>query len=175
MVTSGSTSTTDAGAERAAGTAPDEIPASSPSATDPLWVERTGTRTYVGRSGRGAEVRIGPSSEQGAFTPGELLKIALAACAGMSSDVPLARRLGDDYAVTIRVDGAKDMDEDRYASIAYALELDLAALDDDAKQRLLTVADRAIDQTCTVGHTLKAGAEVERRFVDSSAPTGADE
>ena len=43
-----------------------------------LWVERTGTRTYVGRNGRGAEVQIGPLENAGSFSPGELLKVALA-------------------------------------------------------------------------------------------------
>ena len=62
-----------------------------------LWVERTGTRRYTGHSSRGAEVLVGSEDVEGVFTPGELLKIALAACSGMCSDQPLARRLGDDY------------------------------------------------------------------------------
>ena len=35
-----------------------------------LWVERTGTRRYTGRSSRGAEVLIGSESVEGVFTPG---------------------------------------------------------------------------------------------------------
>ena len=65
-----------------------------------LWVERTGTRRYTGHSSRGAEVLIGSEGVDGVFTPGELLKIALAACSGVSSDQPLApsarRRLSGD-------------------------------------------------------------------------------
>ena len=59
-----------------------------------LWVERTDVRRYTGRSSRGAEVLIGSEDVEGVFTPGELLKIALAACSGMSSDHPLRSRLG---------------------------------------------------------------------------------
>ena len=70
-----------------------------------LWVERTGVRRYTGRSSRGAEVFIGSEDVEGVFTPGELLKIALAGCSGLSSDQPLRRRLGDDYPATIRVSG----------------------------------------------------------------------
>ena len=66
-----------------------------------LWVERNGVRRYTGRSSRGAEVLVGNEDVDGVFTPGELLKIALAACSGMSSDAPLRRRLGDDYETTI--------------------------------------------------------------------------
>ncbi|MBB2991449.1 putative OsmC-like protein [Mycolicibacterium iranicum] len=125
-----------------------------------LWVERTGVRRYTGRSTRGAEVLIGSEDVEGVFTPGELMKIALAACSGLSSDQPLRRRLGDDYETTIRVSGLADREQERYPLLAEVLEADLSALSADDKARLLTVVERAIDQVCTVGRTLKAGAEV---------------
>lgn len=90
-----------------------------------LWVERTGVRRYTGRSTRGAEVLVGSEDVDGVFTPGELMKIALAACSGMSSDQPLRRRLGDDYRTTIRVSGAADRDQERYPHLAESLEIDL--------------------------------------------------
>ena len=125
-----------------------------------LWVERTGVRRYTGRSTRGAEVLVGSEDVEGVFTPGELMKIALAACSGMSSDQPLRRRLGDDYAATIRVSGPADRDEERYPLLAETLEVDLSGLGPDEVARLLTVVERAIDQVCTVGRTLKNGTEV---------------
>jgi uncharacterized OsmC-like protein len=125
-----------------------------------LWVERTGTRRYTGKSSRGAEVLIGSESVEGVFTPGELLKIALAACTGMSSDLPLSRRLGDNYDATVRVSGAADRENEVYPNLHEILELDLSELDSDAQQRLLTVVERAIDKVCTVGRTLKAGTKV---------------
>jgi uncharacterized OsmC-like protein len=125
-----------------------------------LWVERTGTRRYTGYSARNAQVLIGSEDVDGVFTPGELLKIALAACSGMSSDQPLARRLGDDYKAMIRVSGAADREQERYPLLEETLELDLSALPQDEKERLLTVVNRAIDQVCTVGRTLKSGTEV---------------
>jgi uncharacterized OsmC-like protein len=126
-----------------------------------LWVERTGVRRYTGRSTRGAEVLVGSEDVEGVFTPGELLKIALAACSGMSSDQPLRRRLGDDYPATIRVSGPADREQERYPLLSETLEVDLSGLSDDEKARLLTVVERAIDQVCTVGRTLKHGTEVE--------------
>ncbi len=125
-----------------------------------LWVERTGTRRYTGRSSRGAEVLIGSESVPGVFTPGELLKIALAACSAMSSDLPLSRRLGDDYDATVRVEGAADRDNEWYPVLHETLELDLSELAPDAQERLLVVVERAIDKVCTVGRTIKRGAEV---------------
>ncbi|KIQ15906.1 hypothetical protein ASG56_17865 [Rhodococcus sp. Leaf7] len=125
-----------------------------------LWVERTGTRRYTGKSSRGAEVLIGSEDVEGVFTPGELLKIALAACTGMSSDRPLARRLGDDYDATVRVSGTADRENERYPRLDEVLTVDLSELDPEARERLLTVVTKAVDKVCTVGRTLKAGTEV---------------
>lgn len=125
-----------------------------------LWVERTGTRRYTGYSSRGAQVLVGGEEVEGVFTPGELLKIALAACSGMSSDQPLARRLGDDYKAVVRVSGAADRDQERYPLLEETLELDLSGMTEDDKERLLVVVERAVDLVCTVGRTLKSGTTV---------------
>jgi uncharacterized OsmC-like protein len=125
-----------------------------------LWVERTGTRRYTGYSSRGAEVLVGSEDVEGVFTPGELLKIALAACSGMSSDQPLARRLGDDYKAVLRVSGDADRDKEVYPLLRETLELDLSGLSQDEKDRLRVVVERAIDAVCTVGRTLQSGTTV---------------
>ena len=93
-----------------------------------LWVERTGVRRYTGRSSRGAEVLVGNEDVEGVFTPGELMKIALAACSGMSSDQPLRRRLGDDYQTTIKVSGPADREQERYPLLEERMEVDLSGL-----------------------------------------------
>ncbi|MDM4140582.1 MULTISPECIES: OsmC family protein [Mycobacterium] len=134
-----------------------------------LWVERTGTRRYTGYSSRGAQVLIGSEDVDGVFTPGELLKIALAACSGMSSDLPLARRLGDDYKAVVKVSGDADREQERYPLLEETLELDLSSLADEEKQRLLVVVNRAIDQVCTVGRTLKSGTTVNFEVNDVGA------
>lgn len=131
-----------------------------------LWVERTGTRRYTGKSSRGAEVLVGSEDVDGVFTPGELLKIALAACSGMSSDQPLARRLGDDYQATINVFGPADREQERYPLLQEVLDIDLSGLSDAEAERVRTVVTRAIDQVCTVGRTLKSGTEVTFEIAD---------
>jgi uncharacterized OsmC-like protein len=131
-----------------------------------LWVERTGVRRYTGHSSRGAAVLVGSEDVEGVFTPGELMKIALAACSGMSSDEPLRRRLGDDYQTTINVSGAADREQERYPLLEERIELDLSGLSDDEVARLLTVVVRAIDQVCTVGRTLKTGTKVTFEVTD---------
>jgi uncharacterized OsmC-like protein len=131
-----------------------------------LWAERTGVRRYTGRSSRGAEVLVGSEDVEGVFTPGELMKIALAACTGMSSDHPLARRLSDDYAATVRVSGAADRDNEIYPLLEESLEVDMSGLTEDEVARLVTVVSRAVDQVCTVGRTLRSGTTVNFEVVD---------
>src|SRR5581483_3476885 len=134
-----------------------------------LWVERTGVRRYTGHSSRGAQVLIGSEDVDGVFTPGELLKIALAACSGMSSDLPLARRLGDDYKAVIKVSGAADREQERYPLLEETLELDLSGLSEEERQRVLVVAGRAVDLVCTVGRTLKSGTTVNFEVADAGS------
>jgi uncharacterized OsmC-like protein len=134
-----------------------------------LWVERTSVRRYTGHSSRGAQVLIGSEDVDGVFTPGELLKIALAACSGMASDQVLARRFGDDYQATVRVSGAADREQERYPLLAETLEVDLSGLSDDEKQRVLVVVNRAVDQVCTVGRTLKSGTKITFEVADVGA------
>ena len=133
-----------------------------------LWVERTGIRRFTGRSDRGAQVLIGSVTDEGVFTPGELLKIALAGCSGLSSDEPLRRRLGDDYPAVIRVSGDADREQERYPALRESLEIDLSGLSAQEKERLLLVVSRAIDHVCTVGRTLKAGTEITLDVADAA-------
>ncbi|RDI49067.1 OsmC family protein [Nocardia mexicana] len=139
-------------------------PAAPAKAATELWVERTGTRRYTGRSSRGAEVLIGSEGVEGVFSPGELLKIALAACTGLSSDFPLSNRLGENYDVTIRVSGAADRENEVYPELDEVVELDLSELDEAGRERLMVTVQRAIDKVCTVGRTLKAGTKVNLSF-----------
>jgi len=129
-----------------------------------LRVDRVGTRRYVGTSSRGASVEIGSADVEGVFTPGELLKIALAACTAMASDFTVARRLGDDYSATVRVSGDADRDAERYPRLEEVYELDLSGLDEAKRERVLDMVRRSVDAACTVGRTLTAGTEIGLRF-----------
>ena len=125
-----------------------------------LWVERIGHRRYTGHNERGARVEIGNTGDQGVFGPVELLKVALAGCAGLTGDNALSRRLGEDVAVRIEVGGLTDGPEDRVPAFAERLVVDLTALPDDERETLLVVLHRAIEEHCTVSRTLEAGATV---------------
>src|SRR5699024_6616703 len=91
-----------------------------------VWADRSGHRTLVGRNQRGVEIPIGHG--EGEINPGELLKLALIGCAGMSSDVNLARRLGEDFEARLWAHGTSDEAENRYLSIAVEVQLPLEGL-----------------------------------------------
>jgi uncharacterized OsmC-like protein len=138
--------------------------------TDGLWAQRVGTRCYTGHNSRGAVVAMGPAEAGAVFTPGELLKIALAGCAGMSADTAVARRLGSDVDITVHVAGIKHPDDERYPALHEELVVDLSGLDPAERNRVETVVRRAIARNCTVGRTLERGAEVELSLADGSEP-----
>lgn len=140
-------------------------PSPSPSArSGPASVSatRTGARTYIGRNARGSEVLIGPAETPGHFTPGELLKLALAGCAGMSSDRVTARRLGEDFGSTIWAHGESDPVEDRYFSIDEEILLGLDEMSDAEKQKLLVVIGKAIEASCTIARSVGGSIELNK-------------
>lgn len=117
-------------------------------------VARTGTRTFLGRNERGDQVRIGSADVRGHFTPGELFKLALASCAGMSSDRVISRRLGDDVDVTVWAHGTSDPDTDRYDAVAQEIVVDRSPLGDDQAERLVAIVARAIATGCTISRSV---------------------
>ncbi|UFU03968.1 OsmC family protein [Ruania suaedae] len=122
-----------------------------------LSAARTGPRSYVARNARGGEVRVGSSQDEGAFTPGELLALALATCTLMSAEWPLSRRLGEDFAATATVTTRKDAQANRYVAAAVELALDTSGLTGTQREELSRVLERAAASACTVGRTLEAG------------------
>ncbi|MCT2295625.1 osmotically inducible protein C [Brachybacterium muris] len=123
-----------------------------------VWADRVAERTLVGRNQRGVEIRIGHG--EGEINPGELLKLALIGCAGMSSDIPLGRRLGEDFDMRLWAHGTADQEQDRYLSIAEEVQLDLERLSQDEVKRVVTVFGRAVAAACTVERTIVPGVEV---------------
>jgi len=123
-----------------------------------LWAERQGEPVYIARNERGAEVRIGRGDAEGVFSPGELLKIALATCTALSADHVLRSRLGDDFPAVVGVSSTGVEGENRYGHLDVELVLDMSELDETKRANLPERVARTSDRQCTVGRTLKAGA-----------------
>ena len=128
--------------------------------TGALWVERVGAREYVGHNDRGGVITFTGPGVPNTFTPGEVTKLAAAACSGLVTDRTLARRAGDDYEAQIHVTSVLNKEENRYESIAETIVVDLNALDAEARDRLVALVKSTIASQCTVGRTIEAGAQV---------------
>ena len=124
-------------------------------------VTRVGPRMYEGLNERGATLRVGgPEIEGEHFSPGELLKLALIACSGLSADRVTARRLGEDFALTVWAHGKSEHDTNRYTRIEEEFLLDLSTLQPDEREQLLVVMTKAIERGCTVARTIEEVVEL---------------
>ena len=136
----------------------------TPTPTNSVWAERTGTRQYLGHNANGAQVRIGTGP--GEFSPGELVKLALATCNSLSADHRLAKALGADFDANVICATVKNDDEERYEAFDVQIVADLSALSPEQLAVLRQRVDRAIVRTCTVGHTLEKGAAISLHLVN---------
>jgi uncharacterized OsmC-like protein len=124
-------------------------------------VTRIGPRMYEGLNERGATLRVGgPELEGVHFTPGELLKLALVSCSGLSADRVTARRLGDDFGLTVWAHGKSDHDTNRYSRIEEEFLLDLSSLEPAEREQLLGIMTKAIGRGCTVARTIEDVVEL---------------
>lgn len=133
-----------------------------------VWADRVGHRSLIGCTQKGIEIPIGHGDDE--VSPGELLKLALIGCAGMSSDHALGRRLGDDYDTRLWAHGLSDPEENRYVSLVEEIQLDLGDLSDEEARVIASVFRRAVAAGCTVERTVVPGAPVEHRILDLDTP-----
>lgn len=117
-----------------------------------LFLQRAGTQHYQGENKRGATIDVG--YEPGQWSPGELLKIALAGCNALSAEARLAAALGDDFAMGVGIDGEYSKKDNRYESFIVELLPDFDDLSAEQVESVIRRALRAVQRQCTVGRTL---------------------
>lgn len=131
-------------------------------APDPiLLAQYLGDHRWEGRNERGASVAVGPEGEEGVFSPGELLAIAVAACTGMSAERRITSELGDEVALAVGATRHKIEEENRYERIAVELVVAAAQMDPERRERMLRTARTAVAKLCTVSRSVEAGVEVD--------------
>lgn len=118
-----------------------------------LWVERNKDGSWDAFSDDGAHIKFGKG--RGVFTPGDLMKIALAGCAALSSQFAIEHTLGDGKGARIVVDGAYDADSDAYINFNEQVVVDAtdAKLSEEDADKLKERVTRHIEKGCTVKHT----------------------
>ena len=118
-----------------------------------LWVERNKDGAWDAFSDDGAHIKFGKG--RGVFTPGDLMKIALAGCAALSSQFAIEHTLGDGKGARIVVDGTYDADSDAYINFNEQVVVDAtdAKLSEEDANKLKERVTRHIEKGCTVKHT----------------------
>ena len=118
-----------------------------------LGVGRNKEGSWDACSEDGAHIRCGKG--RGVFTPGDLVKIALAGCAALSSQLAIEHTLGDGKGARIVVDGTYDADSDAYINFNEQVVVDAtdAKLSEEDADKLKERVTRHIEKGCTVKHT----------------------
>ena len=118
-----------------------------------LWVERNKDGSWDAFSDDGAHIKFGKG--RGVFTPGDLMKIALAGCAALSSQFAIEHTLGDGKGARSVVDGTYDADSDAYINFNEQVVVDAtdAKLSEEDADKLKERVTRHIEKGCTVKHT----------------------
>jgi len=127
-----------------------------------LEVRREGEHEFTGRNERGATVRLGRKGAPEAFSPVELLQIAVAGCAAVTAEELITRRTGPELRATVAADrheGAAERD-----AVHVRFDVDLSELGADERATLVAAVNRAIERLCTVSRTLEKGVPVTEDF-----------
>lgn len=123
-------------------------------------VERT-DEGFVARNGRGAEVALGGSDEDGVFTPVELLLAALGGCELVTVE-PLTAKRGHRLVRLAATVEAEKVEPTRLGTITVTYDVELPPDDDKAATVFTDVAHRVHEHHCTVGRALREATATEQ-------------
>jgi uncharacterized OsmC-like protein len=125
-----------------------------------LWVERNKDGSWDAYSEEGAHIKFGHG--EGLFNPGDLMKVALAGCAALSSQFSIENALGEGKGARVTVDGDYDEDTDGYTAFREQVVVDAqsAGIHGDDVAKLKDRVERHIEKSCTVMHTYEKATPV---------------
>jgi len=127
-------------------------------------VERTDDG-FVARNDRGAQVAIGGSSDDGVFTPDELLLAALGGCE-LVTVAPLTAERGHRLVRLAATVQAEKVAPTRLGTITVTYDVELPEGDEAAAKVFPAVAHRVHENHCTVGRALREVTPSEQVLPD---------
>jgi putative redox protein len=128
-----------------------------------VQLERIGKGRFVVRNVRGGTITIG-ASEEGEFTPLELLLAAIGGCTGSDVDFITSKR-AEPTGYTISVTGNKIRDEagaNRMTGLTVSFDVSFPEGDagDAARDMLPKAIQMSHDRLCTVSRTVQLGTPI---------------
>lgn len=133
---------------------------------------RTGKARFTATNVRGGTIEVGDGVDNDAFTPVELLLVALAGCSGLDLDAILGKRAEfESFAINSRGDKVRDDEGNHLINLEVAFDARFpdGEAGDSARDFLPTAMAKSHDWLCTVSRTVQAGAPVEFKTVEFGA------
>ena len=122
---------------------------------------------YEATNTRGGRLVLGQGGTDEAFSPVELLLVAIAGCGAIDVDFITAKR-AEPTRFDVRMRGDKIRDEQGNRMTNLVLTFDVEFPDDEAGRAAYDVLPRAVrqshDRLCTVSRTVELGTPVESRI-----------
>jgi uncharacterized OsmC-like protein len=129
---------------------------------------------YVARNSRGGELEVG-EADDGAFTPGELLLVAIASCGAIDVDYITSKRAQAER-FDLRISADKIRDELGNRLVNLVLEFDASFPEgeegDAAREVFPSAVERSHTRLCTVSRTVEVGTPVAVRIVGDPGDAG---
>ena len=122
---------------------------------------------YLATNTRGGQLVVGQGGRDEAFSPVELLLVAIAGCGAIDVDLITAKR-AEPTRFDVRMTGDKIRDEHGNRMTNLTLSFDVAFPDDEGGQAAYDVLPRAVrqshDRLCTVSRTVEVGSPITTRI-----------
>jgi len=122
---------------------------------------------YVATNTRGGQLVVGQGGRDEAFSPVELLLVAIAGCSAIDVDYIVSKR-AEPTRFDLTMSGDKIRDEQGNRMTNLTLTFDLSFPDDDGGRAAYDVLPRAVQQShdrlCTVSRTVETGTPVVVRM-----------
>ena len=131
---------------------------------------RTGKARFTASNERGGTIEVGDGVDNDAFTPVELLLVALGACSGLDLDAILGKRAEfESFTINSRGDKVRDDQGNHLINLQVTFDARFpeGEAGDSARDFLPTAMAKSHDWLCTVSRTVQAGAPVEFAAVQS--------
>jgi uncharacterized OsmC-like protein len=127
---------------------------------------RTGKARFTATNERGGTIEVGDGGDSTAFTPVELLLVALAGCSGLDLDAILGKRSEfESFTINSRGDKVRDDQGNHLINLQVTFDAHFpeGEAGDAARDFLPTAMAKSHDWLCTVSRTVQAGAPVDFR------------
>jgi putative redox protein len=131
-----------------------------------VTVERVAAGKFAAINSRGGLINFGTGGDE-AFTPTELLLVALGGCTAIDVDILTSRRAEpDDFEIAVDADKVRDENGNHLTNIeiTYRLTFPAGADGDAARAALPDVVRRSQERLCTVGRTVQLATPVAARI-----------